>query len=224
MAELKYVDWDGLVYYDGKIKSYIADKAEDYLKMGGAVTFDELPDPSYQNLNYIYKITNEFVSNSDFEKPGYRYKAGTWVQVSDINNTAVYRYTIFNEETIGGTADLSNYYTKPEVDQKLKTIEDTINSIEVPDVSEFATKEEVAIVTSDVTDITNQLTEDIRNIQNTYVTTETLEQNYITIEQGVTKDTVTALIEQEVETVIQEKVDAGEITVNSAQGITYGTW
>lgn len=132
MAELKYVDWDGLVYYDGKIKSYIADKAEDYLKMGGVITFDKLPDPSYQNLNYIYKITDEFVSNSDFEKPGYRYKAGTWVQVSDINNTAVYRYTIFNKETIGGTADLSNYYTKPEIDQQLKTIKDTINSIEVP--------------------------------------------------------------------------------------------
>ena len=64
MAELKYVDWDGLVYYDGKIKPYIADKAEDYLKMGGVITFDKLPDPSYQNLNYIYKITDEFVSNS----------------------------------------------------------------------------------------------------------------------------------------------------------------
>lgn len=119
MAELKYVDWDGLVYYDGKIKSYIADKAEDYIKMGGIVSFENLPDPSFQNLNYIYKITDKFISNFDFDVPGYEYEAGTWVQVSDIADSAVYKYTIFNEETIGGTAELSNYYTKTEIDTKL---------------------------------------------------------------------------------------------------------
>ena len=132
MAELKYVDWDGLVYYDGKIKDFIQANAENYLKMGGILPIKDLPDPSRQNLNYIYKITDSFTSDNHFEKPGYVYPAGTWVQCINHEEDERWLYTIFNEETIGSTADLSNYYTKPEIDQQLKTIKNTINSIEVP--------------------------------------------------------------------------------------------
>ena len=132
MAELRYVDWDGLVYYDGKIKDFIQANAENYLKMGGILPIKDLPDPSRQNLNYIYKITDSFTSDNHFEKPGYVYPAGTWVQCINHEEDERWLYTIFNEETIGSTADLSNYYTKPEIDQQLKTIKNTINSIEVP--------------------------------------------------------------------------------------------
>lgn len=95
MAELKYVDWDGLVYYDGKVKDYIDDKFGDVLKVGGLIKFEDLPCPSFQNLNYLYKISNDFTSNEYFYKPGYVYEAGTVVQVSNLNN--VYLYTIFQE-------------------------------------------------------------------------------------------------------------------------------
>lgn len=95
MAELKYVDWDGLVYYDGKVKDYINDKFGDVLKVGGLIKFEDLPCPSFQNLNYLYKISNDFTSNEYFYKPGYVYEAGTVVQVSNLNN--VYLYTIFQE-------------------------------------------------------------------------------------------------------------------------------
>ena len=121
MAELRYVDWDGLVYYDGKIKAYIADGAEDYLKMGGIVTFENLPEPSFQNLNYIYKISDKFVSDSDFYDVGKEYTEGTWVQVTDINNEGVFLYTIFNDSVIGGI-DPEDYYTKTEVDSLLDTV------------------------------------------------------------------------------------------------------
>lgn len=97
MAELRYVDWDGLVYYDGKVKQYIDDKIEDCLKVGGIVTGETLPSPSFRNLNYIYKITDEFTADENFEASlrGYIYDPGTWVQVTDINH--VYLYTIFME-------------------------------------------------------------------------------------------------------------------------------
>ena len=160
MAEFKYVDWDGLVYYDSKSKQYIADKLGDCVKMGGHTSFDTLPSPSFQNVNYIYKVTNEFTSNDYFEKPGYVYKAGTWVQVTDLNG--VYLYTIFNEEDTSpsipidpGTPDLTDYYTKSEVDtiiEELPTKEyvdqaivDALNDVEI-DVTGLVTKEEFDVV------------------------------------------------------------------------------
>lgn len=148
MAELRYVDWDGLVYYDGKIKEYIQDKAEDYIKMGGIISFEELPDPSWQNLNYIYKITNSFTSNNRFEKPGYVYPSGTWVQCVNYKEDETWVYIIFNEEVIGETSeiDLSNYYTKTEVDTK---ISDAIDSLEIPDTSNFLTREEFEDLTAE---------------------------------------------------------------------------
>lgn len=137
MAELRYVDWDGLVYYDGKIKSYISDIAEDFIKMGGVILFNELPDPSFQNLNYIYRITDDFTSTDRFEKPGYDYPAGTWVQCINHEEDERWLYTIFNEETIGGT-DLSNYYTKSEVDEAIANVEHpTIN------LDDYATKDDI---------------------------------------------------------------------------------
>lgn len=140
MAEIKYVDWDGLVYYDSKSKQYIDDKFEGCLKMGGIIPFSNLPSPSFQNLNYVYKITEEFTSNEFFEKQGYTYRAGTWVQVIDIDN--VYLYTIFNEEDVvpilpGGELDLSNYYTISQTDDAIST---AVASIE-RELTDYATQQ-----------------------------------------------------------------------------------
>ena len=175
MAELRYVDWDGLVYYDGKIKDFIQSNAENYLKMGGILPIKDLPDPSRQNLNYIYKITDSFTSDNHFENPGYVYPAGTWVQCVNHEEDERWLYTIFNEETIGSTADLSNYYTKSEVDEL------------IPD--DFATESDIAVLN------------------------EAVAGNQASIEELQTAiDSVNV------------KVDSGEITVNSAGSITYGTW
>lgn len=100
------------------------------------------------------------------------------------------------------------------------------------------------------TETVNQINQSIQNIENTYVTNETLEQknyvteqhitkNYITIQDAadtyVTNEQVTEVVTNEVETVvteqietkvtevIQEKVDAGEIAVEvTTDRITYG--
>lgn len=97
MAQIAYVDWDGLVYYDGKIKQYISDIADGCLKAGGKIPFAQLPRPSYDNLNYVYKITDSFTSTNDFDKPGFKYEAGALVQVEAPANSNTYRYTVIYE-------------------------------------------------------------------------------------------------------------------------------
>lgn len=163
MAELRYVDWDGLVYYDGKIKDFIQSNAENYLKMGGILPVKDLPDPSRQNLNYIYKITDSFTSDNHFEEPGYIYPAGTWVQCINHEEDERWLYTIFNEETIGNTADLSDYYTKSEVNEK---IEEAIASIEIPEIdpNNYYTKEEVNTLIPDVSGLATK--EELEAVQN----------------------------------------------------------
>jgi hypothetical protein len=88
--------------------------------------------------------------------------------------------------------DLSNYYTKEEVEEL------------IPSVEGFATTE---YVNSQTTEITNLL-----------------ETNYITVEQGVTKealaDEVREVIGSEVETIVDEKLAEG-VTVTK---IEYGTF
>lgn len=88
--------------------------------------------------------------------------------------------------------DLSNYYTKDEVDAK------------IPNVDNFATKEYV-----------NEVSADINTL---------LETNYITIEEGVTKEELTAKVQQviatEVEDMIDNKISEGVII----QKMTYGTF
>ena len=97
MAQIAYVDWDGLVYYDGKIKQYISDIADGCLKAGGKIPFAQLPRPSHDNLNYVYKITDSFTSTDDFDKPGFKYEAGALVQVETPANSNTYRYTVIYE-------------------------------------------------------------------------------------------------------------------------------
>lgn len=146
MVEQRLVDWDGLVYYDGKIKKYTEELIEDCLKSGGEVSFTDLPRPCYKNINYIYKIQDEFTSNEDFEQPGIAYKAGCFVQVSDFNKDSTYRYVVVYEPNFasedyvdrkileaqfeGADLDLNNYYTKSEVDAIIPTVPTKVSELE----------------------------------------------------------------------------------------------
>ena len=197
MAELKYVDWDGLVYYDGKIKQYIQDRDENYVKMGGIMSFDKLPDPTYYNLHYIYKITDKFTTNSRFDTPGLVCQAGTWVQCVDLHEDASkYRYIIFNEETIGGTADidLSDYYTKSEVEAK---IDEAIQSIDIPEIQleDYYTKQEVDNLIPDT---------------DAFLTSEDVEK---TLEDFATVDELNVLKEgvADVQELVEEKADKSDL-------------
>lgn len=157
MAEQRFVDWDGLVYYDGKIKTYISDLSQDFLKAGGETDFVNLPRPCFENLNYVYKITEEFTSNVDFEQPNIVYNAGSIVQVADFDDDSTYKYVVLYEpqdavthddikdfatqeyvnvkiaeaQLDGTDVDLSNYYTKLQTDA---AIQSAVDSIEIPTV------------------------------------------------------------------------------------------
>lgn len=157
MAEQRFVDWDGLVYYDGKIKTYISDLSQDFLKAGGETDFVNLPRPCFENLNYVYKITEEFTSNVDFEQPNIVYNAGSIVQVADFDDDSTYKYVVLYEPQDAVThddikdfatqeyvnvkiaeaqlddadVDLSNYYTKLQTDA---AIQSAVDDIEIPTV------------------------------------------------------------------------------------------
>lgn len=98
ISNQKFVDWDGLVYYDGKIKKYVDDNVANCIKFGGLVSFNTLPRPSYQNLNYTYTVTDSFKSNEFFVEPGLTYARNTTVQVVEVNG--MYLYSVFRENEV----------------------------------------------------------------------------------------------------------------------------
>ena len=149
MAELHYVDWDGLVYYDGKIKAYLNDKFVDSLKYGGAVTAEEIPSPSAQNINYLYKVTTTLITTPEYfiDEPGYEYAPGTLIQVVDVDGR--YLYTVFNEPISvttpdGGSTDLTDIINRLDrIEKTTSRIESDVENIEASLVT-FATKEETS--------------------------------------------------------------------------------
>lgn len=132
MAQVAYVDWDGLVYYDSKIKKHLTDKLENCLKDGGKKFFAELPDPSYDNLNYIYTVADDFTSTDIFAIAGLDYEAGTVVKVSEIqlnpDQPAVYRYTILNQRFSDVDADALN-----SINERITALEDAGFITSIPD-------------------------------------------------------------------------------------------
>ena len=97
MADLqKYVNWDGLVYYDSKVKQFIKDKLDPCFKFGGAISFEDLPLPDEEELNIVYQITNEFISDSHFDVPQKSYESGSLVYVVKTSED-LYKFSILVE-------------------------------------------------------------------------------------------------------------------------------
>lgn len=96
MADLqKNVNWDGLVYYDGKIKKFIKDKLSPCFKFGGLLNFDELPLPDEEEYNFVYQILDQFISSNMFDIPNKFYEAGTLIYVTKIED--VYKFKVLVE-------------------------------------------------------------------------------------------------------------------------------
>lgn len=98
-------------------------------KPAGSITFAELinsVDLDEGSLGNIYNIKNAFTTTNSFiEGAGISYPAGTNVGVVEINNT--YYFDVFV-----GQVDLSNYYTKQEVDSivgEINTVLDSVNGV-----------------------------------------------------------------------------------------------
>lgn len=102
-------------------------------KLGGVYTpkgselFADLPDLSAENVGSVYNITDAFITTEDFlEGAGKSYAAGTNVAIVE-SESGVYKYDV-----LSGFVNMSNYYTKTEIDAKTATNEEVtelINSI-----------------------------------------------------------------------------------------------
>lgn len=157
MAEILYVDWDGLIYYDGKVKDYIEDKIKECLKFRGNVSYEELlqTSPSVDTVNTAFRLSEEFVTNEWFNKPGFAYPEGTIVYVAQFED-GTYKFDILVEPNGSNSGtDLTNYYNKQEVDNIVselptkefveKTVIDAIDSVEI-DVSGLVAREELELL------------------------------------------------------------------------------
>lgn len=222
----KYVTEPILTYYDTKIKEYIDEKTV---------------QPQQELEKLINELTKDTAVNSanivahreeldDIESALLVLQSDDKQIREDIADIRVAL------ENIGGTSDV----TKDYVDNK---IEEALDSLQIPEmptkISEL--ENDVGYITSkdipplDLSDYAKKsdLEELQLNIENKYVTNTTLEQNYVTNESLVNNYTTTKELEatyvtetelsDKVETVIQEKVDSGELTV-SADSIKYDTW
>lgn len=98
MNEQKFVNWDGLVYYDGRIKDFVENNIAECLKFGGIIKYSELPHPSYETVNYTYTIEDGFISDNRFLESGLTIAPKTTVQVVEIDG--IYRYSVFKEEEV----------------------------------------------------------------------------------------------------------------------------
>jgi hypothetical protein len=102
----------------------------------------------------------------------------------------------------GQSVDLSDYFTKSEITTAIK---EAVNGL----VTEEYVNNKVAGVNTTINNISQQVT----NIENNYVTTDVLEENY----------TTTVQLKAKIDEAIQDKVDSGEIAVK-ADAISYDTW
>lgn len=139
MADQMYVDWDGLQYYHGKITQYISTVSEGFFKAGGDIPSFEGIRPCYDNLNYVYKLTNSFSSDHDFVTPGYNYAEGTLVYVREINGA--YKFDIL-VDAVKRDEDFTHDLINIRV-----TVQDILNTL-----AELPTKNYVAQAVADLGD------------------------------------------------------------------------
>lgn len=82
----------------------------------GTIAFADLPPLTVANVGSVYNISNAFVTTADFvEGAGVSHSAGSNVAIVEVSE-GVYKYDV-----LAGTVDMSNYYTKGEIDAMTAT-------------------------------------------------------------------------------------------------------
>lgn len=89
----------------------------------GTVNFANLPELSAANVGGVYNVSDAFITTADFvEGAGISHAAGTNVAIVEPSE-GVYKY-----DALSGTVDLSNYYTKAQIDAMTAT-DDEVNEL-----------------------------------------------------------------------------------------------
>ena len=140
MAQIAYVDWEGLVHYDGKIKDYVNNKLEPTLKDGGRVEYyEELSSPSINIVNYVFTVENAFTETPELfgDQPHYYTRnAGTAVIVKECS-PGIYRYEIFN-----ATTNPNDVETFDDIYGQIKELKDAIDAFNL-ESSDYYNKSEI---------------------------------------------------------------------------------
>lgn len=128
MAEYKYVDWPGLQYYHSKVTDLIDSRLRQCIRFGEETLYVDLESPDTNDLNIVIRIIDSFTvqpSDTWFDETLWNntYPAGTLLQVVQKSLGVVYTVFLQPASNSGGGStpevDLSNYYTKDEVDAKI---------------------------------------------------------------------------------------------------------
>lgn len=178
MADLqRYVDWHGLYYYDSRIKEFIKDKFDSCFKFGGAISFEELPLPDEEELNFVYQITNEFISDSHFDVPGKSYESGSLVYVVKTSED-LYKFSILVESPKIDTSVIKSRLDELETQQEqasndisdlnngLRDLENQVSEIDTTlSTSVENIQKELQQVKHDVTQKTDQLSDQISEVE-----------------------------------------------------------
>ena len=129
MAEYKYVDWPGLQYYHSKVTDLIDSRLRQCIRFGEETLYADLESPDTNDLNIVIRVIDSFTvrpSDTWFDETLWNntYPAGTLLQVVQKSSGVVYTVFLQPASNSGGggstpEVDLSNYYTKDEVDAKI---------------------------------------------------------------------------------------------------------
>ena len=188
MADLqKYVNWDGLVYYDGKIKNFIKDKLSPCFKFAGVFAAEELPAPESEYVNYIYQVSNDFTSNEVFDKPDRKYEAGALIYVKQISD-GQYRYSVLVEAPTVTTSEILDKFdtlTRQIEDQNdtILLLDKTVNDL---DADAEKTNETVTALRNDVDGITSTLTTVSETVDTLSGSVESFEGQIDVIDESIT--------------------------------------
>lgn len=188
MADLqKYVNWDGLVYYDGKIKNFIKDKLSPCFKFAGVFSAETLPAPESEYVNYIYQVSNDFTSNEVFDKPDRKYEAGALIYVKQISD-GQYRYSVLVEAPTVTTSEILDKFDT--LTRQIEDQNDTITLLDktVKDLDSDAEKasEKITDLRNDVDGINSTLTTVAETVDNLSGSVESFEGQLDAIDESIT--------------------------------------
>lgn len=233
MAQLdsKHVTWGGLQYYHSLITNYVDDlianlksntlTPEEALEIRSKLeTVLLLITNNTAKIEELFNVTADNRSNIDkllmFDKTNTE-------NIAELQTRLEFAATKEDLATLEGELKVA-LDDLLELENKIETDHITLENIRIA-LENFATEEDIAEITTNVTNITEQ----VKDIQATYVTNTYITENYTTTQEleatYVTKDKVTEVVTEQIETkvteVIQAKVDEGEIIIPS---LSYGSF
>lgn len=122
----QYVDWVSLEYYDKRVKEYVDSRCTEDLKIGGdkhSSWFDF--DPTTENLNHLYRVTNDFVTGDAFFETGVSCGAGSVIYADNTKLGLKYKLLV-NIPVI----DISIEEDVSDLSSSLEQLTEKVSSIE----------------------------------------------------------------------------------------------